>query len=50
VSMVDPVRQLRRAWTLYRTDSRVDTYLAVGIVLLLLSPFIQVWWQHRRGD
>lgn len=44
-----PMVQLRRAWRLYRTDSQVETLMAVGMVLLVLYPFAHLWWQMRRG-
>lgn len=40
---------LRTAWGLFRTDSREDTYLAVGIVGVVLAPYLYQYLRGREG-
>lgn len=40
---------LRAAMRLFRSDSRRETYLAVGIVTVVLAPTIFSYWKQWRG-
>ena len=40
--------ELRRAWRLYQTDSRADTYGAVAIVEVVSLPIVRSLWEVKR--
>jgi hypothetical protein len=43
------IEGLRSAWRLYKSEDRVDTYIAVGIAGVVLGPVLyRVWRQNRR--
>lgn len=46
---MNPLDRLRRAWRLYQTDSRADTFVAVVLVGFVVYPLVQMWWNLRRG-
>jgi uncharacterized protein involved in cysteine biosynthesis len=48
--MSEQVGAVRRAYSLWRTDSRVDTALAGLIVLIFVFiPIVRYWWSTRTG-
>lgn len=43
-----PLENVTRAWRLYQTDSRVDTFLAVVLVAVVAYPVVQLWIRYRK--
>lgn len=46
--MKDTIGAFREAYRLWRTDSRMDTYLAVVVLAIGLVPFVLAWWKAAR--
>jgi len=48
--MSEQIGAIRRAYSLFRSDSRVDTVLAAVIVLVFVFiPLIRYWLSSRSG-
>jgi hypothetical protein len=40
--------EVRRAWRLYQTDNRADTYAALAIVAVVSLPVVKSLWEVKR--
>lgn len=47
--MRDTLKAIREAYRLWKTDSRMDTYLAVVVLAFGLAPFVITYWKLTRG-
>lgn len=44
---MNPLRYVQEAWKLYQTENQTDTYIALLLVLVAVSPFLIRLYRQR---
>lgn len=43
------ISELRRAWRMYRSDSRAETVAALALATVVAAPVVREIWEVRRA-